>query len=376
MMMLDDPLPADKSPANLLLIMNETILTSLSDQLTRYSEDIIADGGTVEIRPFSSEDSVENLKSLIKKNRSTIDGVFLVGDLPTAWYEQHAFGRNEEFPIDLYLMDLDATWSDSDNDGIYDGHSPLNLSIYVSRMIGSEDEIDNYFTKLHNYRSDNYEYLDGAFIFKDDDWFSTYRGSSFGLERMYDQVRINENAQVTRKENYLYSLSNDGADYVYQWIHSTPTSLYISNDGYYSPIRYADIGSNEIKGRFLNMFNCKGARYTQKNLAMTYLGKTKTGLAVTGSTKVGGNYYPLEFHRALTVGSSWGNAFKSWYNYYGKNNDEWFLGMVILGDPTLYILDSEIDRTLSKASFSGIIPPSSNSIKLLGENLVDFEETL
>ncbi len=53
-------------------------------------------------------------------------------------------------------MDLDATWTDSDNNGIYDGHSSLNLSIYVSRMNGSLDEIIGYFNKLHNYRSGNY----------------------------------------------------------------------------------------------------------------------------------------------------------------------------------------------------------------------------
>jgi len=376
MMMDPPPPPADTSPANLLLIVDQSILTVISDQLTQYSEDIRAIGGTIEIRPFSSDDTVEELKVLIKNYRNSISGAFLVGDLPTAWYEQQAFGKTEEFPIDLFLMDLDASWGDSDGDGKYDSHSPLNLSIYVSRLTGSVDEINNYFTKLHNYRTGNYEYLGGAFIFKDDDWFDTYKGSSFGLERMYDSIRINENTQMTMKDNYLYSLSYDGADYVYQWIHATPTSLYINSDGVYNTVRYADISSNNMKGRFLNMFNCKGARYTQNNLGMTYLSNTETGLAVTGSTKVGGNYYPLEFHRTLTVGSSWGNAFKSWYNYYGKKDDEWFLGMVILGDPTLYIKDSETDRSLTRAAFDGIIPPSSEEIDSLGDTLTDFEDSL
>jgi len=104
------------------------------------------------------------------------------------------------------------------------------------------------------------------------------------------------------------------------------------------------------------------------------LKKGKGVLAVTGSTKVGGNYYPLEFHRTLAVGSSWGNAFKSWYNYFGSSDDEWFLGMVILGDPALYIKDGKNIRTLSRNTFSQLVPPDDDSISLMGENLILFDD--
>jgi hypothetical protein len=376
MMMEDPPPPADLSPADILLIVEQSILTSLSDEISQYREDIISRGGTIEIRPFSGNDSVEELKVLLKSNRETISGAFLVGDLPTAWYEQKAFNKNEEFPFDIFLMDLDATWTDADQNGLYDGHSPLNLSIYVSRITGDLDEIQNYFSKLHDYRIGNYEFLGGAYIFKDDDWFNTNRSSTFGLDRLYDTVLIHENQDVTEKDDYIYRLEYDGADYVYQWIHATSSSLYIRNSGYYSSVRQTDIKSMNLKGRFLNMFNCKGARYTDRNLGMSYLNGTDTGLAVTGSTKVGGNYYPLEFHRALALGSSWGNAFKSWYNYYGKKNDAWFLGMVILGDPALSPNDIHIDKSLGRASFTNIIPPTAKKIQLLGENLSDFEKNI
>lgn len=366
------PPPAETDPARILIVVNQSILTSISEQLAIYSDDIISEGGTVEIRPFLYTDTVENLKLLILSHRETINGVLLIGNLPTAWYEQNAFGVNEIFPIELYLMDLDAVWNDKNNNRIYDSHSPLKLSIYTSRITGTIDELNGYFSKIHNYRTGNYEYLGGAFIFKDDDWFNTYRGSNFGLDLMYSQVKIFENSAETQKENYLHRLSNNGADYVYQWIHSTPSSLYINHNGSYSIVRNYDISANNIRGRFLNMFNCKGARYTQTNLAMTYLMNTETGIAVTGSTKVGGNYFPLEFHRTLTLGSSWGNAFKSWYNYFGSKNDEWFLGMTILGDPTITIQDSHIDRSLSRSSFTSIIPLDEKTILALERSLSDF----
>lgn len=367
------PPPAELHPARVLLIVEQSILTSIADELMTYKEDITAEGGTVKIQPFSKEDSVENLKKLIINQYDDIDGSFLIGDLPTAWYEQSAFGREEVFPIDIFLMDLNAVWSDLDNNGVYDSHSPLNLTKYASRITGSSDKINSYFSRLHNYRTGNYEYLGGAFIFKDDDWFNTYRQSNFGLDRMYSHITIKESSSETQRENYLNHLSYDGADYAYQWIHSSPASLYVRDGDNYSVIRYYDIAANNIRSRFLNMFNCKGALFTQTNLAMTYLTETETGIALTGSTKVGGNYYPLEFHRSLTLGSSWGNAFKSWYNYYGKKDDQWFLGMVILGDPAITIRDAHLDRTLSRSSFLSIFPPDKETVKALSQNLIDFE---
>ena len=70
---------------------------------------------------------------------------------------------HEEFPIDLYFMDLDGTWGDSDNDGLYDSHGgELLADIYVARLIASNlqyhggEEValmTNYFDKNHRYRA-------------------------------------------------------------------------------------------------------------------------------------------------------------------------------------------------------------------------------
>lgn len=372
--MMLDPLPADTSPSEILLVVEQSRFAELEDSLNQYARDISAEGGSVEIRTFPSSGDPASLHAMISDRGDSISGSFFVGDLPAVWYEQNAFGKPEEFPIDLYYMDLDAVWTDSDKDGKYDDHSPLEITHYVSRITGDNRELISYFSKLHNYRTGNYSYLGGAFIFKDEDWFDTYRGSSFGLDRMYDSVRIREKASETLKDDYLYNVAYEGADYVYQWIHATPTSLYISDGSSYSTFRYSEIEQYNTKGRFINMFNCKGARFTQANLAMAYLNGTDTGLAVTGSTKVGGNYYPLEFHRTLTAGSSWGNAYKSWYNYFGRNDDEWFLGMIILGDPTLRIIDAEVDRSITRNSFSQLVPPDDETTSRLGEVLILFDD--
>lgn len=373
MMMMDPPPAADVSPSRLLVLIESNIFDTVSPSLAYYEDDLLAEGGSAELLSFPADGSALELKEVLESYRDDVSGYFLVGTFPAAWYEQTAFGTREEFPVDLFFMDFDATWTDSDGNGIYDAHSSLHLTHYVSRMDGTSDQIKAYFEKLHNYRTGSSPYLGGAFIFKDEDWFDTYRSSSFGLDKIYSDVRISENAGVTMKNDYIYSLAFLGADYIYQWIHATPTSLYIDEGDYYNPFRYSEIPANNIQGRFFNMFDCKGARFTQSNLGMTYLNSTEYGLAVTGSTKVGGNYYPLEFHRTLVIGSSWGSAYKSWYNYFGSKDDEWFLGMVILGDPALRIQEGNVDRSMSRSAFGDIIPPDDETVDYLKQNLMDFE---
>jgi hypothetical protein len=99
----------------------------------------------------------------------------------------------------------------------------------------------------------------------------------------------------------------------------------------------AEIQAEDHRASFLNLFNCSAARFTEPNLAATYLVGTGWGLAVIGPTKVGGLLYPRAFHQALGDGFGWGESFRKWYNQTGASDDAWFLGTVILGDPMLMV---------------------------------------
>jgi hypothetical protein len=126
----------------------------------------------------------------------------------------------------------------------------------------------------------------------------------------------------------------------------------------------------------MNMFNCKGVRFTQPNIGMSYLTSTDLTLAITGSTKVGGNYYPMEFHRELSVGNSWGEAFIGWYNAFGVFDDEWFLGMVILGDPSLRLRQTDPQTGISRSAIQSIMPPLREQRDELGSMLMEFDQSL
>ncbi len=354
-----------------LLVVESEIYNTLEYSVNQYIDDLADEGSFVEVYIWQGG-TASDLKSTIEMyyTENSIDGALLVGNLPTFWFEQNAFGRYEQFPCDLYFMDFDSTWRDDDNDGIVDYHSQLNLEIFVSRLAGTSIELIRYFDKVHMFRKGQLIVDESAYIFKDNSWSDYKRGSSFGLGRIFDSVIISEKLNETVKSNYISALTTSGAEYVYQWIHSYPPLLAVEGNNSNEYIHTSDILSNNFKGLFYNLFNCSAARFTQDNLAMTYLLRTDYGLATIGSTKVGGNYYPKVFHNVLAENGTWGDAYKAWYNYYGVNDDKWFLGMIILGDPML-VVSREIQKGLQTMAV-GIVPPSVEEIEELGNKILEF----
>jgi len=322
----------------LLLVVDAGLYPYLKQSVEQYSEDLGMEGYTVIIAQWDGGVAAD-LKNLLEQayTENNIDGALLVGDFPSFWYERYSFGREEEFPCDLYFMDFDAQWLDTDGDGIYDSHSALNLEIFISRISGNYFELKKYFSKVHAYRAGEVATEMGAYIFKDDDWEFYNKGSNFGLNSIYTSVEIIDAQEDTLKSRYLSNLSEAGAEYVYQWMHSYPPLLLVENDTFFEYIFTSDIAAENLKGLFYNLFNCSASRFTEDNLAMSYLMETDYGLATIGSTKVGGNYRPEVFHFVLSRSGSWGDAYKTWYNNEGSRDDQWFMGMVILGDPMLKV---------------------------------------
>ncbi|MBW2586806.1 MAG: hypothetical protein JRD92_07675 [Deltaproteobacteria bacterium] len=105
-----------------------------------------------------------------------------------------------------------------------------------------------------------------------------------------------------------------------------------------------------VAGSFYNLFNCSAARFDNPNLAQVYTVGTDHGLAILGSTKVGSAQGSRVFHGGLAAGHSWGEAYRLWYNTKGKQNDEWHLGMVIMGDPLLRISPEMLSPSYAEAT--------------------------
>ncbi len=322
----------------LLVLVDGGKAAVLAGDLDRYRNDLQADGIVATVESWPGGTAADLRARLAAAYRAGVmDGALLVGGLPAAWYVQTTGYGTEQFPCDLYLMDPGSSWIDSNGDGMFESHSPLSLKYYVSRLSGSDTGLLNYFGKNHRFRAGTMSAPTGALVFKDDSWFDYRPGSSFGLSLIYPTVFREESVSVTRRTDYVSDLSGAGYEFVYQWIHSYPTALCVQEGNVYNTFTSRDVAAVNPRGLFYNLYDCSAARFTGENLGMSYLTDTDWALAVFGSTKVGGCYHPLVFNQVLSERGTWGDAFRIWYNYYGSGSDEWFLGMVILGDPALSV---------------------------------------
>ncbi|MGB5696527.1 MAG: hypothetical protein WBM46_12795 [Polyangiales bacterium] len=413
---------------DLVIVVEEALARILAPSLMTYLRDLDAEGYLARIEPWTPG-TVEDLKSLLFAQVDTygVEGALLIGNLPAAWYEQVAFDRPEEFPLDVFLEDRDAVWRDDDDDGIYDDHSELELDIYVSRLqtlphpedcvstpsfpqcpdtydAGAEfyaseacilrcpsrlmsqnwsppDHPDveccgtyflkRYFDRIHDYRAHGSLVDQSAFVFVDDawrDWGQTFQ--PFGLDDIYTTVDVILEPEESTKNKYVEMLSGGGSEYVYHFLHASPSNLFIYvAPGSYS-IHRTQIGwspfsppavAYHLELSFINMFSCLATRFTVPNLGMSFVFQTDSGLAVVGTTKNGGMFNPFAFHASLASGTPWGESFRLWYNQIGNANDEWNLGMVLLGDPLL-TLSGDIARMMELGPLQ---TPTSDEIEAL-----------
>lgn len=372
LLMVDSAKYTSGEISRVVIYVDKDLEGLIDNELNIYRSDLLINEIDSEIRywdgtPSELRDNIRNIEDLERMNLA----LFFIGDIPAAWYELVSFGEYEKFPTDIYYASPQTNWEDRDNNGIFDSHSFPTIIAPVSRITGNADEINGYFQKLHNHRNINFG--DGtAVIFKDDDWSSFQPDSYYGLNSIFSSAEKHVVPASTFKNDYNRILSSGTATYVYQWIHANPEGLYIDENGIYNIFRRNDITPATIDANFINMFNCKGARFTSSNLGMTYIIESESTLAVTGSSKVGGNFVPDEFHRSLAAGCSWSKSFREWYNSTGSYDDKWYLGMVIFGDPTLKIekSSSKVRRNLE---ITNLIYPNSEHSDQIYQELIDFE---
>mgnify|MGYP001167351919 FL=1 len=361
-----------------LILVNKSLKGKLDDELDQYIQDVESDGFIPAIR-YWMPGGAEIMKEIIKEsyNDHSIKGAVFIGDMPPASFEQHAdYGEPygivyEEFPSEFFFMDMDGTWEDVDGNGIYDKYpKALTLEIFSSRIIGTVKEISDYLGRAHEYRK-NGSFFDSRnfFSFIDDDWsvyidesgnvYEDYMGirdSDWELGSIYgENYERRERPEDTSKTTYMDFMTKEGAEYVYQWIHSDPQKIYFDDNFSPNPaniLTIDEIINGKVKGSFYNLFDCSISRYTANggNIASEYL-KGEYGLATLGSTKTGGIFNPEVMNIALANGENWGTGYQMWVNdiwenyaSYGFDHafiESWWLGMMIQGDPLLTLTDKK-----------------------------------
>jgi len=102
-----------------------------------------------------------------------------------------------------------------------------------------------------------------------------------------------------------------------------------------------DIQNRDPPVLFYNLFACGPGRFTDENyLAGAYIFNTTYGLITIASSKSGSMLNFDDFTKPLSEGKSFGEAFRMWFDAqapFQQWEKEWYYGMVLCGDPTLYI---------------------------------------
>jgi hypothetical protein len=336
------------------VLVNNLLLSGLQSSLDQYLIDLTMEGYSVTIYGLSGGTPQELRVFLQEEYQKGMTGVVLIGDLPVAWYEAECWDpvEHEEFPCDLYYMDMDGSWDDSDADGLYDLHTgDLAPEIWLGRLTAgplvanTAAEIallQNYFRKNHLYRTGQAPLLNRALVYVDDDWepWAAEWGGNVG--QAYADRTLVSDQYTTVADDYESRLPQNHES-ILICVHSNPTLHYfkIPPDIWDSWTNYDEIPAIDPVAYFYNLFACSNARFIESNyMAGWYIFCNTYGLASIGSTKTGSMLEFGSFYGPFGSGRTCGEALADWFSTLfadGCLDWElcWYYGMTLCGDPTL-----------------------------------------
>ena len=300
---------------DLLIVVNTNLYPQIVSDLDGYIEDLEDEGHTpyvVTCDDVQSPEACDSLKTLLATQYAQgLEGAVFIGDLPIAWYHMlddfngdSIFEDYEEFPCDLYYMDLDGEWLDTlrwngfsfepGSDSIFDVHrGEVTPEIWVGRLmpspIGDEDSLlHNYFVKDSIYRDGGFGLPKRALAFVDDDWVWWAGEWSANIGLAYSEVMTVADSESTIADNYRTRLGQ-GYEWISVFAHSWP-----GGHGFkYNVSDWTWFYSYEVpvidpQANFYNLFACSNARYIEtENMGGMNIFSPTYGLGALGTTKTG-----------------------------------------------------------------------------------------
>jgi hypothetical protein len=362
-----------------LLMVNSSIYDPILTSLNQYIADLEAEGYQVILTKYIGG-TAQELKGYIKVIPG-LEGAVFIGDLPAVIFEIASEGDHgyQAFPCDLYFMDLNGQWLDTNGNGRYDAvNDAVNPEIWLGRISASLtagtkfDEVTRtkaYFQRNHNYRTGSLPITNKAYVFNAHDigagsdainieWL--YAADWNGARRLY-HTTVNTNVGSTPASGYLNSL-NTGYDWLSLNCHSNIKYHALSYDVYGS--RYADpylvyaypcIIDTLQKPLFFSLNTCYAGNYLTRSYVAGYyvFSGIGNGLAAFAHTKLGyGSLFGgICFNLKSDIRQSLGKAYKTYFPYYLAGQIISYFGDTLLGDPTL-TFDPPI-ASINPVSFSG-----------------------
>ncbi|GEM_PF-1565113 len=327
----------------------------LDDEMAVFVQDLFASGfDLVRYRVITAVNPVLIRDTLYDHYLSGMQGCLFIGSAAVQWFEMDNcfdYGENEQFPCDYYFMDLDGIWTDSDSDGMLDTHSgDMMPEIYVGRLdptlmtLGSstpDEMLRDYFHKNHEYRTGGYRANYRGLMFVDDDWQYSAEEWNSAMQQIYCATTLESDIYETIDDLYEAEVGQ-GYEFVQVCVHSGPWAHYFNAGvGSGGVTQNTEIFGMDAPGCFYNLFACSNCRYVESNsMGNCYIFTKDHGLGAVGSTKTGSMLNFEYFYGPLSLGANMGEAFRDWFAEIASwgwyfDNQCWFYGMTLLGDPTL-----------------------------------------
>ena len=359
-------IPPQAQP-HLLFMVNSSLYASIEPQFSRYLTDAQSVGYEMEAYLYESG-TAEEVKSYIEQHSQNLTGCIFIGSIPSAWFEvendYNEYGY-AEFPCDLFYMDLDGTWEDTDSNGRYDSHTAGDgdegPEIFVARIDASTipgDEptlVNNYLERLHEYYNGTIRRTQYGLTYTEDDWvpYSYFKYDISYAYDNYDAIWAPDTSRDDYRDNRLANLTYE---FIQLACHSSSSGHYFTRGGQLSS---DDVKNVPPRALLYNLFACSACRFTDSNyLGGAYIfSDSDCALSVLGSTKTGSMLIFDKFYRPLGTGKCLGQAFKDWFDSlapYSESETYWHYGMCILGDPlvtrTIRPLDDLVQVTTDPGS--------------------------
>jgi len=349
------------------LVVHEDVYDAISSELSIFRSDIRDQGYDVLTKVYVSG-SPEDLRGYLAglyQGAASLDGAVLIGNIPYIIYElMQNWGdadEYEDFPCDIFYMDLDGIWGDNLDEGLvrpdngkYDSHTgDTSLEIWVSRIKtdnlnsqGSEaDIICRYLEKDHKYRSGLLSSNSRALIYDDDDWQDLAEDDLANLQHIFndEDIVVVSDPEDTTLSDYRDNQLNQDYQFITLRSHGSSRghSFYRQNRTISEYIFSDDYLGYDPSALFYSLFVCSAADFTTHAYLAGSIAfnDNDSGLLVWGSTKTGGMWAEQSFYVSLNNGFTFGESFRRWFNmassvYPGYAQQYWY-GMALIGDGSL-----------------------------------------
>ena len=335
------------------IVVNDSLYPAIQGSINQYIQDLTDEGYSTQLIATLGGTPADIRSLLQAELPNGLIGALLIGDLPIAWWEESSYG--EDYPVDFFFSDLDGSWIDANTNGLYDQHSAgggdVQPEIWVGRLYASRLTYDSEVRLINDYFSVNHQYRTGALtlpnrglVYNEVTWYP----NDHGMGVLYNTVDVINNENTTTAYDYKNRL-----DQQYQFVHLIAHSscwahtFFLAGGVHGGGSVYGfEIPFVDPNAFFYFLNCCMAARFTEKNnLANWYLfSHSYSQVVMASSSLMYGISSLASLYGSLSNDSTFGDAFKKWHtaNYY------MFMGTLILGDPSLKVLNHPLQVQVKK----------------------------